>query len=252
MYVEEKNITSTIKSVDKALEVLEAFSSINDGINLSSLSKELNMNKSHVFRLLQVFKQRGYVEQPHKNGKYHLGKTAYMLGQNIVSNVDLLSTSRPAMEKLVQTCNETVYLALRFGDEILLLDSVDSQHPVSVMSLKGRVYALNECAVGDLFLAHDAKFNSPVDHCVPPVSCQQLSSSKNQDYAYDINRLGDGICSLAVPILGVSESIVGSLCFVGPEFRFTDEEVNGNLLIHLIDAGHSISARLGYLGYPLS
>ena len=55
MNVEEKNMRSTIKSVDKALEVLEAFSELNDGIKLSSLSEKLNMNKPGVYRLLQVF-----------------------------------------------------------------------------------------------------------------------------------------------------------------------------------------------------
>ena len=240
-----KKETSPIRSVDKALEVLEAFSEIQDGINLSSLSRDLNMNKSHVFRLLQVFKQRGYVEQTRKNGKYHLGRKAYTLSQNIISNMDLLSAVKPEMEKLVQACNETVYLALRFGDETLLIDSVESQHPVNVMPLKGQVYPLAECAVGEIFLAYDVKANEPTEACSLTACNAKLSAIKQQGYSTDIHRLGDGICSLVVPILDVSKSIIGSLCFVVPECRFIDENINGHLLAHLKAAGQIISARLG-------
>jgi IclR family KDG regulon transcriptional repressor len=240
MNTEEKSDTSTIKSVDKALEVLEAFSSIHDGINLSSLSRDLNMNKSHVFRLMQVFKQRGYVEQKRKNGKYHLGRTSYILGQNIVSNMDLLNTVKPDMEKLVEVCNETAYLALRFGTETLLIDSVECRLPVSVMPLKGRSYPLTDCAAGEMFLAYDVEANESVDS-----RDAQLAAIKQQGYSADIHRLGDGICSLVVPILDVSKSIVGSLCFVVPECRFMDEKVNGHLLAHLKHTGQFISARLG-------
>jgi IclR family acetate operon transcriptional repressor len=247
----EKNDTSTIKSVDKALEVLEAFSSIHNGINLSSLSRDLNMNKSHVFRLLQVFKQRGYVEQTRKNGKYHLGRTSYILGQNIVSNMDLLNKVKPDMEKLVEACNETVYLALRFGDETLLIDSVECRLPVSVMPLKGRSYPLTACAAGEIFLAYDVEANESVDSCTLTARDAQLAAIKQQGYSADIHCLGEGICSLVVPILDVSKSIVGSLCFVVPEFRFRDEKVNGNLLAHLKAAGQVISARLGYPVYRL-
>jgi DNA-binding IclR family transcriptional regulator len=76
MNAEEKNATSMIKSVDRALQVLEAFSEINGGIKLSCLSEKLDMNKSGVYRLLQVFKQRGYVEQKSRNGEYQLGLAA--------------------------------------------------------------------------------------------------------------------------------------------------------------------------------
>lgn len=243
---------NTIKSVDKALEVLEAFSEISGGINLSSLSDKLKMNKSRVHRLLHALKQRGYVEQKSKNGKYHLGMTAFMVGQNIVSNMDLLRTAKPAMEELVRDCNETVYLSLRFGQEVLLFDKVDSLHPVNVMSLKGLSYPLTDCAAGEIFQVFDREEDALTDVCTSSVTHTRLETIKQQGYCSDNHRLGDGLSSLAVPLLNASKSVVGSLCFVGPDFRLSDEKVQSNLLIHLIDAGQAISARLGYLGYHLS
>ena len=48
MNTEEQSVTSTIRSVEKALELLEAFSEINGEIKLSRLSEKLNMNRSGV------------------------------------------------------------------------------------------------------------------------------------------------------------------------------------------------------------
>ena len=251
MSVEEKSTTSTIKLVDKTLEVLEAFSELNDGINLSCLSEKLNMHKSTVYRLLQVFKQRGYVEQKHKNGKYHLGLAAFMVSQNIVSNMDLLSMARPVMERLVREYNETVYLALPCGQKALMFDNIDSLHPVNVMSLKGRHYPLSECAAGDMLLAFGMA-PGEADHCLPFQGDARLAMLKQQGYSIDAHRLGEGVISLAVPLLNAEKLAAGSLCLVGPDFRFTDERIKSGLLLPLIDAGHAISAKLGYFGYHLT
>lgn len=250
MNTQEKNVTSTIRSVDKALEVIEAFSEVRGGIKLSCLNEKLNMNKSGVYRLLQVFKQRGYVEQKCKNGKYHLGMAAYMVGQNIVSNMELVRMARPIMEELVREHNETIYLALPSDKKVLLFDCVDASHVVNVMSLKGLQYPLSECAAGDILLAF-ATSPGENDFCKPSQHDARLEMLKQQGYSADAHRLGDGVVSLAVPLLNAEKLAVGSLCFVGPDFRFTDEKIKSSLLLPLIDAGHTISAKLGYFGYHL-
>lgn len=252
MATSEKKDTATIKSVHNALEVLEAFSECNEGIKLSRLSEQLNMNKSGLYRLLQVFKQRGYLEQDRSHGEYRLGLGAYMVGQKLVSNMELLRTVRPVMEELVRENKEAVYLAVRCDHKTLLFDNVDSRHPVNVMSLKGRSYPLAECAAGEILLAFGSQENKPTDICKQRLEPDQLVALKEQGYSRDVNRLGDGIASLAVPLLNESKSAVGCLCLVGPEFRFTDKTIHGDLLAPLIDAGQAISARLGYFGYHLA
>lgn len=103
-----------------------------------------------------------------------------------------------------------------------------------------------------MFLAHEVEANESVDSCTPKARNAHLAGIKRQGYSADSHRLGDDICSLVVPILSVSKLIVGCLCFVGPEFRFTDEKDNGTLLTHLIAAGNAVLVRLGYPGYKLS
>jgi len=230
--------------VDKALEVLEAFSELDGGINLSCLSDQLNMNKSGVYRLLQVFKQRGYVEQKSNNGQYQLGIAAYKVGQNIVSRMKVLRSARPLMEKLSRELDETVYLAVPNGSDVFLFDSAEALTPVNVMSLKGRTYPLESCAAGELLLAF-ARQNLQLELGEPASDGADLSHIKIQGYAVDRNRLGDSVVSVSVPLLDDSKHAAGALCLIGPSCRFDAEYIQDSLLPPLIEAGHTVSARLG-------
>jgi DNA-binding IclR family transcriptional regulator len=162
----------------------------------------------------------------------------------------LSNTVGPIMKRLVREYNETVYLALRCGQDMLLFDNIDSLHPVNVMPLKGRRYPLSGCAAGDMLLAFDTASNEN-NLCKQSSNDARLVMLKQQGYSIDAHRLGDGVVSLAVPLLNSEKLVVGSLCFVGPDFRLTDEKIKSSLLLPLIDAGHTISAKLGYFGEHL-
>lgn len=246
MKIQEKNMSSTIKSVDKALSMLEAFSELDGGINLTRLSEKLGLNKSGVYRLLQVFKQRGYVEQHCRSGKYQLGLSAFRVSHNILSNNQLINIVKPFMEALVNEHNETIYLAINCDDHVLFFDHVDSLNAVNVSSLKGRFYPVETCAAGLVQKAFSA---------TPAVLEKTISESREifvqvrqQGYSMDQDQLGQGVASLAVPLFGLGNKVVGSLCFVGPDFRLTIPKIQDQLLGPLLGAGRAISIKLGNSG----
>ena len=240
----EKNISFTIKSVDNALTLLEVLSELDDGINLSSLSDQLGMTKSGVYRMLQAFKQRGYVEQRSRHGQYHLGLAAYMMGQKISSKARLSNVARPLMESLVKDHNETVYLTVCNDRSVLFLENVESKNAVSVKSLSGRLYPVDECASGHVLMANSEDSVEKFQH-QESLTSSQLEDIYKQGYAVDKDLLDVGVVSVAVPLLQSGGMVIGSLCVVGPDFRLSPEVIN-NLLPSLITASLVISSKLGY------
>jgi DNA-binding IclR family transcriptional regulator len=238
---ESTNTPSTIKSVEKALTMLETFSELEGGINLSRLSEKLGMHKSGVYRLLQVFKQRGYVEQYARNGKYQLGTSAFRVGQNIISNNLLMNKARSLMKMLVGTYNESVYLTLFNTDHVLFFDYVDASSAVGVASLKGRYYPAGDCAAGLVAKAYASTYSSNSEDC-PERDRDEFVKIRAQGYCVDSDQLGQGVVSAAVPLLDTNSTVVGSLCIVGPDFRLTDERLRDVFLPPLIEAGCQISA----------
>lgn len=238
----------SIKSVENALAVLEIFGEIDGEVRLGHLSQRLNMNKSNVFRILTTFEQRGYVEQIKKSGKYRLGIGAYEVGQKFLSRMELLRTAKPVMEGLARECDEAVYLAVPAGREILLLDKVDTSNPVSIMSLVGKRYPLSRCAAGKIILAFNTETDASHSGKESDRTKDNLTTIRQLGFGVDAGSIGDGVACLAVPVLNAQKRALGCLCFVGPQYRFTDEKIQGYLLPRLKAAGQVVSSQLGYVG----
>lgn len=239
----------SIQSVDNALDLLEALCEGEDEVRISQLSERLGMNKTSIFRLLATLENRGYVEKQEKSGKYKLGLSAYEMGQKLLSRMGLLRTAKPVIEKLARECNEALYLTVPRGNEILLLDMVDTTQQVKIISLLGKRYPITGPSAGRVILAHSTAHLKACTRDNLGALEAELPKIAEQGYCCDAGRFGEGIASLAVPLFKEQKSILGSLCMIGPEFRLTEEKIENDLLPRLKDAGIVISSKLGYVGH---
>ncbi len=239
--------TYTIKSVETALFFLNAIGEEDGEFGISYLTKKLGLSKNSVFRLMATFEKWGYVERVKSSGNYCLGLSAYEIGQKFLSRMKLLNTAKPVMEGLSRECDETVYLAIPSGQDFLLLDKVDTTNPVGIMTLVGKRYPLSRCAAGKVMLAFDDE-TSPGHAGMGSDRAQgSLTTIRQYGFSTDAGSMGDGVASLAVPVLNAQKRVLGCLCFVGPQYRFTDERVRSDLLPRLKVAGEMVSSKLGYI-----
>lgn len=242
----------SIQSVENALNVLEALCEEEGEVRVSRLSEKLGMNKTSVFRLLATFENRGYVERGDTSGKYRLGLSAYEMGQKFLLKMGVLRKARPVMDRLVRECNEAVYLAIRKDREVLFLDVVDTPQQVKIVSLVGRRYPLEATAAGRIFLAgpqgSPGEGNNDNGDLLAGCSPEQLGEIRTHGSAADTGTLGDGISSVAVPILDGSGKLAGCLCLIGPDFRMSPDFIERELYPRLKEAGRIVSSKLGYMG----
>src|SRR5512145_647828 len=115
-----------IQSVSHALDVLEQFCADTDEIGVTELSRRLKLHKNNVFRLLATLESRGYIEQNKATENYRLGLRALELGQTFIKQMGLLRQAKPILEKLVQECNETSYVAIFKEGFVVYLDVVET------------------------------------------------------------------------------------------------------------------------------
>lgn len=240
---EQEKRPYAVQSVESALDVLEALTECTDGIGITRLSERLSLSKAKVFRLLATFERRGYVEKEKRTGRYRLGTSAFETGQKFLLSLALLQKSKTVMESLAWKCNEAVYLGLRRGMEVLLLDMVDTLQQVKVVPLLGRRYPLEKVAAGAVLLAAMTTAESAQ-------ASDPWNGTRHLGFARDCSALGEGISSLAVPLWNGAGEVVGSLSLVGPSFRFEETRMEQELLPLLRQAGEIISSRSGYPGKP--
>ncbi len=239
------NSSYCIKSVQSALEILEAIGEEGSDVRLTCLSKKVNMQKGRLHRFLTTFMEYGYVEQKEKTGRYCLGLSAYAIGQKSLSNMSLLRVAKPIMEELAMECNEAVYLSVAHNQEFLLLDTVNTTQRVTVISLLGNRYPLADAAAEKIAQACKTtqKALCAEGEILPASGALTLGQ---RGISVDFDTLGDGITSISVPFFNQQGSIPGFLCLVGPRFRFSKERIDHELIPRLQKAGQTVSEKLGY------
>ena len=241
----------SIHSVENALDVLEALCDEPDEVQISRLSEKLGMTKTSVFRLLATFENRGYVEREEQSGRYRLGISAFEVGQKLLSRMHLLRDARPVMDMLVRNCQESVYLVIQRGTDALFLEKVETPQQVKIASLVGRRYPLHASSAGRIFLAHQTDSELKEYPVTGVLDLNELKEIRECGWSRGQNELGEGVASLSAPLLNSGGGVAGSLCFVLPDYRINKELLEGLLLPNLINAGHTISSKLGYLGHYL-
>jgi DNA-binding IclR family transcriptional regulator len=207
------------------------------------------MNKTSIFRLLATFENRGYVEKEQKSGKYRLGISAYEMGQKFLSRMGLLRKAKPVIERLARECNEALYLAVPRGNEVLMLDMVDTMQQVKIIPLVGNRYPITKVSAGRVILAHSETHRASCNAAELSAIAAELKKIRETGGNVDQAVLGEGIASLATPLIDAQGNVPGSLCMVGPEFRLTPEKIAEFHLPQLIETGVVISSKLGYVGH---
>jgi len=230
--------TNVIQTVDNALNVLEALCDEGDEVRVTHLSDRLGMNKVSLFRYLATLEHRGYVEKTEDSRKYRLGLAAYEMGQKFLSRMGLLRKAKPVMEKLARDCDEALYLAVPRDQDVLMFEMVDTMQQVRIVPLVGQRFPLAQTSAGRVILAHTASAAGLDDH---------LREIPKQGGCHDRGSFGDGIASLAVPLLDALGNVLGSLCMIGPEFRLSCKRIEEVLFPRLVEAGQVVSSKLGYV-----
>ena len=115
-----------VKTLGKALRVLECFNVRTPELGITDISRKLKLQKSNVHDIISTFEQAGYVQQNPSNGKYSL--TVKMLEYSFVIN-EYFGYTRMAydvVDRLSNQVQQIVFFAIPQGTDVFYLHSA---HP---------------------------------------------------------------------------------------------------------------------------
>lgn len=142
-----------VKSVFSALRVLEEVAS-RQVSGVTEISRALQMPKSSVHRLLATLSDAGWVRASGADvPRYVLTSKALVIGRMVSPELGLREAARPEMVRLRDATQETVHLSVREGDEVVIVERIDSEQPVRVYSALGSHGAMHTTASGKAVLA---------------------------------------------------------------------------------------------------
>jgi DNA-binding IclR family transcriptional regulator len=140
-----------LRTISRALDVLEAFDEHRVRITLQELSRIVGVPSSSLFRMLATLQSRNYLQQ-NDDGSYEL--TAKVLHGRLYEQAEQFRRLvRPELQSLAGHFNENVSLAYLFGDHIQVIDSVDSLHEIRITNRRGRILPPHCSAMGKAITA---------------------------------------------------------------------------------------------------
>ncbi|HHW10612.1 MAG TPA: IclR family transcriptional regulator [Firmicutes bacterium] len=247
--------------MEKALQVLECFTTQQPELGITEISKMLGMHKSSVHNIVSTFVEKGYMEQDQVTRKYHLGLSLLRLADIVRAGLSLRQVALPIMHKAKEIYNETVHLAIEQDGLVVYLESVQPTDRSVARLAVGKRAQMHCTGVGKAILAYlpDERvkaiiekhgLNRYTDHTITSETelMRELKRTRQRGFAIDNMEHELGIRCYAVPIRDEHGNVQASISVSGPAERLpvADAEIKAEPLIMM---GMDISRKLGWQGY---
>lgn len=253
-----------IQSVDRALQILEFLALHPEGVSLSDVSSSLRLPRPTTHHLLSTLRQRGFVVQDTRYGRYRCGTKLTVLATASWRGVDLLGESRPVMLEFTYRTGEVVTLCILEHERVLILDRISPNQLLPSLLDTGRSAPAYCTAAGKVLIAYLPQ--SIADHLLstcdrqrwtpntvidPEELHEQFASIRRTGLGIDREEWKDGLFCIASPIFDFSGHAVAALSCSMATTRIDTDKLRGceRALKHACQA---ISQRLGYAGRPVT
>ena len=124
------------QSVQRTISLLKAVAENNRrGARLSPLARKVGLHVATARRLLQVLAEGELITYDPVTKLYHLGLELYRLG-NQAQQYAIRNRFRPALEKIAHETQDTVFLLIRLGNDVLCADMIEGEYPIRTILVK--------------------------------------------------------------------------------------------------------------------
>ncbi len=226
--------------VERAFRLLDLLVVAEEGMALSDLARSLKMSKGSIHGLLKTLESCGVIEQ-REDRLYTLGPRIYSLA-NYIWNTGLRSLAVPAMERLVATLGETLFLGRVELNTVRVIESVEAgrERLYPHISLpRGTRFPLLTGATGRVVLAswpverrknwlriHPLSRFTEKSITDPAQFLAAAEETARTGFAMEQEEYLTGVNAVTVPIVGLGGSLVAMLGVLGFSSRLNEEAMH--------------------------
>lgn len=208
-------------ALERGLDILEVLSHAESGLWQSQIAEKLGRRSSEIFRMLIVLKERGYIVQ-NSSDRYELSMKLFELIHCHPPTGYLLEAALPKMRKLSVELNQSCHMAVFHGNELMVIQNVESPGRIGLTIRPGAGIDLYNSASGPALLA----FRSPDEietrianyrHKTPITQEQidefreRLELARSHSFLIGPNSMAAGITDIACPVINLQGHSVAVL-----------------------------------------
>ncbi len=247
-----------VQSVDRSLALLEMLSNHPKGISIAELSKQSDLHKSTVHRLLNTLVYKGFVKQNIHDNTYKLSLKLFELGSSVVNHDSLREVAKVHLKTLRDLTGEVVHLVVPEPPYIVYIDKFDTQETIRMHSSIGKRSPMYSTSVGKAILAtykdedikrvwEESDIQAYTEHTITQLTdfMETIEAVRTNGYAEDNEENELQVRCFGAVIKDYSGDAVGAISISTPIIRLDDVKIKQFKQL-VIEYGQRISKELGY------
>jgi IclR family KDG regulon transcriptional repressor len=231
-----------MKSLDKALKLLECFGSVTPELGITELARILELHKSNVFNIVATFEQHGYLEKNKATGKYRLGLKLLEFSYLINENLGYQRVLYDIMKEVSNELGAITYFAVLRGQKVFYLCSayphkkdnhfpyrtiIGETAPLYCTSLGKVMMAFMPSEELEAYLTQSVSFHTFTRYTItePDRLRQEAALIREKGFSVDNEEHEYGVKCVGVPVLLPESSQVAAFSASGPASAFDGSDL---------------------------
>jgi DNA-binding IclR family transcriptional regulator len=228
--------TKTIRSIERAIDVLSCFDQATRQLSVTDLQKRTGLSRPTLYRILATLSGKGVIRSFGEPQRFELGHEASRLGANWIGQDDFVRAARPILTRLWKETGETValFVAAENGKKICI-EELQSTQALTFTRGVGSMEDLETGASGKAMLAFTDEASSD----------PEFDDVRRTGVRVSEGEIIEGAVAVAAPVFDREAQIKGSVCVFGPEVRLSGAR-RRDCIERVRRASEDISQALGY------
>jgi DNA-binding IclR family transcriptional regulator len=229
------------------------------GIGAREAERATGIDRSAVSRVFRQLASLGWVEQVDDRGTYTVGREMFAVAAAVRQRDSLWRAAGPLLHALTDRFDETTYLAVRRGHQVVFQDKADCSQRIRYVIELNEAFPLTTGAAGRAVLS--ALPREEIEEVIagglpaytsmsitdPDEYRGQLDQDRRLGYAYSKSGWIPRGAGVASPFFDTSGTCTGAITVSAPIDRLTPSAVRA-IGPAVRDAAQQLSHRLGYYG----
>jgi DNA-binding IclR family transcriptional regulator len=248
-----------IGSLQRAIDILNLFSSQSPELGTSEIARALGLHKSTTASLVYTLEANGFLNQNPDTRKYQLGLKLVERAFAMLDEVEIRHVAYPFLRDLRDKWNETVNLAILDGQDVVYVERFLGTKALGMRSEVGRRAPAHSTALGKAILStlpvtevqrfvsqHDLQAMTERTITDPNQFLAEIDKTREQGYAVDDEENEIGGRCVSVPIFDHTGQAVAAVSVSAPTARLTQAEIpQAGAMVR--ETAKSISRAMGYM-----
>lgn len=202
-------------SIEKSVLILKQLAVPPYEYKAGELARKLGMNRSSVYRILQVLKDCDLVISDKGGDYYKVGPEMYHIGTTYLYNNNFHSKLIDILSEISDIIKESVGMAVMDGDKIMSLIEIEVHQPMKLNDVPGRYYPPNKGNYGKVLMAYQDPeyiertlsgrvFEKTFYNTLTTKEelLAEYARIRDRGYSFSVDELGIDILGVGIPIFG--------------------------------------------------